>query len=215
MHRYCIAMRPELQKQVQEELHTAGIDVTATVTATNPVNESGSDAHADAVPQKDQTVTQSTACAKDQTVTQNTACVKLSGMATTERLAQRRDALGAVFAQQGPDVLKQLPLLTACLNEAMRIYPAGAPGAPRCDKLCCIAVHTPSCCCGHLLHQPICLCFLLTPLHWMATALCCPGKAVPRFHLSYGFRALHSALLLSFPPTMPPASCCLNPLPLL
>ena len=41
------------------------------------------------------------------------------------------ERLQELFAAGGPDVLKALPLLQACLYESMRLYPAGAPGAPR------------------------------------------------------------------------------------
>jgi hypothetical protein len=54
-----------------------------------------------------------------------------AAVVNTEVLQQRRQRLLDAFAAAGPELTKQLPLLQACLYEAMRLYPAGASGAPR------------------------------------------------------------------------------------
>eukprot|EP00879_Flechtneria_rotunda_P027330 GHRR01029275.1.p1 GENE.GHRR01029275.1~~GHRR01029275.1.p1 ORF type:complete len:240 (+),score=70.47 GHRR01029275.1:1425-2144(+) len=98
---YSIATRPKLQQQLQEELAAAGILTGRSSSSSTITAPAGSGAAGQPVAYQ------------------------------LQQLQQRLQRLRAVFSEGGPDLLKQLPLLQACLNESMRLYPAGAPGAPR------------------------------------------------------------------------------------
>lgn len=110
-------MRPALQQQLQKELAAAGI------TSTMSGGDSSSSTQYSRIAANGSDQDGATAAAGDQ-------AADAAGYAAA--LHQRLERLLDVFAAGGPDLLKQLPLLQACLNEAMRLYPAGAPGAPRC-----------------------------------------------------------------------------------
>lgn len=58
-------------------------------------------------------------------------CIQQGATKLAHLLHQRQQRLLEQFFSSGPDLFKHLPLLQACLYEAMRLYPAGAPGAPR------------------------------------------------------------------------------------
>jgi hypothetical protein len=133
--RYCIATRPKLQQQLQQELAAAGITSSTIVSApAAAANHSTCNGSSDAAKQQDQDL----APAGPEDSSSSSGKTSAAGMkqqqgaaVTAEVLQQRRQQLLDAFAAAGPDLLKQLPLLQACLYEAMRLYPAGAPGAPR------------------------------------------------------------------------------------
>uniref|UniRef100_A0A383WQ16 Cytochrome P450 n=1 Tax=Tetradesmus obliquus TaxID=3088 RepID=A0A383WQ16_TETOB len=129
---YCIAVRPQLQQQLQHELAATGITsstIAANSSSSTTCNGSGDTAslqdQGDLAPAGPETFSASGKSSAAAGVKQQAAAV------SAEVLQQRRQRLLDAFAAAGPEVLKQLPLLQACLYEAMRLYPAGAPGAPR------------------------------------------------------------------------------------
>jgi hypothetical protein len=132
-------VRPQLQQQLQEELAAAGItSTTVSGSSRSSSTPSGSDGGKDAPghlrDQDSKAAAASTAGSKHQAdgnTGQPGSTAAAAAAFDAASLAQRRERLLALFVQGGPDLLKQLPLLSACLNEAMRLYPAGAPGAPR------------------------------------------------------------------------------------
>jgi cytochrome P450 len=129
--RYCIATRPQLQQQLQQELAAAGISSSITGAATpsgSTCNSSSS-----AADQLDQDLAPAGPADSSKQRKAAAGGVRQQPAAVSvEVLQQRRQRLQDVFAAAGPELLKQLPLLQACLYEALRLYPAGAPGAPRC-----------------------------------------------------------------------------------
>ncbi|KAF6261970.1 cytochrome P450 [Scenedesmus sp. NREL 46B-D3] len=130
---YCIAMRPMLQQQLQQELAAAGI-TSSTVAAPAGVHGVSSNSSSDSAHSRDQDPALAAPSNSSSTGIKPAAAAGVhqqGAAASAEVLRQRRQRLLEEFAGAGPDVVKQLPLLQACLNEAMRLYPAGAPGAPR------------------------------------------------------------------------------------